>query len=121
MVIRKGLIQTMTPEQMLEGGEDATDSEVGGEGQQAARSMRAVFQEQRSGGGRVAKGCEPGGCGSRGGLQGPGAPSAPFGQCGAFTQTGMGGHCQRGAGERWDLTSFNAHPARMGLPEPHLM
>lgn len=35
MVIRKGLIQTMTPEQMLEGGEDATDSEVGGEGQQA--------------------------------------------------------------------------------------
>lgn len=46
LVIKKGLIQKMTPERMLEGGEDATQSEVGGEGQQAARSMAAVFQEQ---------------------------------------------------------------------------
>ena len=69
MVIRKGLIQTMTPEQMLEGGEDATDSEVGGEGQQAARSMRAVLQEQlgegeEEGRCRVAKGVSQGDAGA---------------------------------------------------------
>ena len=78
----------MTPEQMLEGGEDATDSEVGGEGQQAARSMRAVFQEQRSGGGRVAKGCEPGGCGSRGGLQGLAHPQHPLASVGLSPRRG---------------------------------
>ena len=83
----------MTPEQMLEGGEDATDSEVGGEGQQAARSMRAVLQEQlgegeEEGRCRVANGVSQGDVGAEEVCRGWAHPQHPLASVGLSPRQG---------------------------------